>query len=61
MIYKKRLSENIILGLLSFIAIIFFMMPIYWLITTSLKIWQQMSYFLLPNWFFFEATLKNFK
>ncbi len=60
MIHKKRLSENIILGLLSFIAIIFFMMPIYWLITTSLKFGRD-AFLLPPNWFFFEATLKDFK
>jgi len=36
--YKKRsLPEKIILIILSLLAIAFFLIPIYWLLTTSLK------------------------
>jgi len=60
MIQKKKLIEKIVLIALSIIAIIFFMMPIYWLITTSFKFGRD-AFLLPPQWLFFEATLKNFK
>jgi len=60
MIQKKNLIEKIVLIALSVIAIIFFMMPIYWLITTSLKFGRD-AFLLPPQWLFFEATLKNFR
>lgn len=60
MIQKKASWEKIILVVLSIVAIIFFMMPIYWLITTSLKFGRD-AFLLPPQWLFFDATLKNFQ
>jgi multiple sugar transport system permease protein len=56
---KKRLLERIVLILLSVVAIIFFMMPIFWLITTAFKFGRD-AFLLPPKWLFFDATLKNF-
>ncbi|MHB8134361.1 MAG: carbohydrate ABC transporter permease [Anaerolineaceae bacterium] len=60
MIQKKSSIEKIVLIALSVIAIIFFMMPIYWLITTSLKFGRD-AFLLPPQWLVFDATLKNFR
>ncbi len=57
---KKASWEKIILAILSIVAIIFFMMPIYWLITTAFKFGRD-AFLLPPQWLFFDATLKNFQ
>lgn len=60
MIQKKSLIEKIILIVLSVVTILFFMIPIFWLITTSLKFGRD-AFQIPPQWLFFEATLKNFR
>ena len=60
MIQKKSHIEKIILIVLSVVAILFFMIPIFWLITTSLKFGRD-AFQIPPQWLFFEATLKNFR
>ncbi|MBE0685337.1 MAG: carbohydrate ABC transporter permease [Anaerolineaceae bacterium] len=58
--YKKRsILEKTILIILSLLAIAFFLIPIYWLLTTSLKFGRD-SFAIPPTWLFFDATLKNF-
>ncbi len=57
---KKASWEKIALTALSIVAIIFFMMPIYWLITTAFKFGRD-AFLLPPQWLFFDATLKNFQ
>ena len=58
--YKKRsLPEQIIRTILSIIAILFFLIPIYWLLTTSLKFGRD-SFAIPPTWFNFDLTFKNY-
>ncbi len=57
---KHSLLERIILLILSVIAIAFFLIPIFWLITTSLKFGRD-AFAIPPTWFVFDVTLKNFQ
>lgn len=57
---KTSRLEKILLNLAVILAIIFFMAPIYWLITTSFKFGRE-AFAIPPKWIFFEFTLKNFQ
>ena len=41
-------------------VIVFFMMPIFWLVTTSFKFGRD-AFAIPPQWIFFDFTLKNFQ
>lgn len=56
---KRSVLEKTILIILSLLAIAFFLMPIYWLLITSLKFGRD-AFAIPPTWLFFDATLKNF-
>ncbi len=56
---KRSILEKIILIILSLLAIAFFLIPIYWLLVTSLKFGRD-AFAIPPTWLFFDATLKNF-
>jgi multiple sugar transport system permease protein len=57
---KRSVLERTILIILSVIAIAFFLIPIFWLITTSLKFGRD-AFAIPPTWFVFDVTLKNFQ
>ncbi len=60
MLRKKSTPEKIILFILSVMAIAFFLIPIYWLITTSLKFGRD-AFAIPPTWFVFDLTFKNYQ
>lgn len=57
---KTSRFENGMRTLLVFVAILFFMMPIFWLLSTSLKLGRD-AFAIPPKWIFFDYTLKNFQ
>jgi len=56
---KKSPLEKIILAILIIVVMIFFMMPIYWLLITAFKFGRE-AFAIPPKWLFFDFTLKNF-
>jgi len=52
--------ESIIRGILIFLAVLFFMFPIFWLLTTAFKFGRD-AFAIPPKWIFFDFTLKNFQ
>jgi multiple sugar transport system permease protein len=54
---KKGWSHKAALILIA-IALIFYLIPIYWIIATSLKQWRDI--FVMPPKFFFKPTLDNY-
>ncbi len=56
---KKHPAEKVILTIVTILAFIFFMLPIFWLITTSFKFGRD-AFALPPRWLFFDFTLKNY-
>ena len=42
------------------LVILFFMMPIFWLLTTAFKFGRE-AFAIPPKWIFFDFTLKNFQ
>ena len=51
--------EKVARNLAVILVIIFFMMPIYWLLTTAFKFGRD-AFAIPPQWIFFDFTLKNF-
>lgn len=56
---KRKPLEKIFLTILTALAFLFFMIPIFWLVTTAFKYGRD-SFALPPQWIFFDFTLKNF-
>ncbi len=57
---KTSRFESVLRTILVIAAIIFFMMPIFWLITTAFKFGRE-AFAIPPKWIFFDFTLKNFQ
>ncbi len=57
---RKSTFEKIAIPVLTILVFAFFMIPIYWMIITSLKYGRD-SFSLPPQWFFFTPTLHNFQ
>lgn len=58
---KKQSSfEKILLTVLTVLVILFFFVPVYWLVMTAFKYGRD-AFAIPPQWLFFEFTLKNFK
>ena len=57
---KTSRFENGMRTLLVIVAILFFMMPIFWLLSTSFKFGRD-AFAIPPKWIFFDYTLKNFQ
>jgi multiple sugar transport system permease protein len=51
--------EKTALNITIILVIIFFMMPIFWLLTTSFKFGRE-AFAIPPKWIFFDFTFKNF-
>ena len=56
---KRHPIEKAFLTILSALAFAFFMLPIFWLITTSFKFGRD-AFAIPPQWLFFDFTWKNF-
>ncbi len=52
--------ERAIRALLITLAVLFFMLPIFWLLTTAFKFGRD-AFAIPPKWIFFDFTLKNFQ
>jgi len=52
--------EKILRGILIILAVIFFLFPIFWLLTTAFKFGRD-AFAIPPKWIFFDFTLKNFQ
>jgi ABC-type glycerol-3-phosphate transport system permease component len=52
----EKTAQNIAIIL----VIIFFMMPMFWLLTTAFKFGRE-AFAIPPKWIFFDYTLKNFR
>lgn len=52
--------ENVAKNIAIILVIIFFMMPIFWLLTTAFKLGRD-AFAIPPKWIFFDWTLKNFQ
>jgi len=57
---KITLGEKIAKNIAIILVIIFFMMPIFWLITTAFKFGRD-AFAIPPQWISFEFTLRNFE
>ena len=57
---KKSILEKTLLNILIILAILFFLTPIFWLITTAFKYGRD-AFAIPPQWFSFDFTLNNFK
>ena len=57
---KKSNLEKTAQNVAIILVIFFFMMPLYWLLTTAFKFGRE-AFAIPPKWFFFEFTLKNFQ
>ncbi|NOX63001.1 MAG: carbohydrate ABC transporter permease [Chloroflexi bacterium] len=53
-------TERIIRVALMALAMFFFMLPIFWLMTTAFKFGRE-AFAIPPKWIFFDWTLKNFQ
>ena len=56
---KRHPFEKVFLTLLTAFAFAFFMLPIFWLVTTSFKFGRD-AFAIPPQWLVFDFTLKNF-
>ena len=57
---KRSAFEKTILNILIILAILFFLTPIFWLVTTAFKYGRD-AFAIPPQWFLFDFTLNNFK
>ncbi len=57
---KPSRLEQILLNLAVILVILFFMLPMFWLVTTAFKFGRE-AFSIPPKWIFFEFTLKNFQ
>jgi multiple sugar transport system permease protein len=56
---RKTPFEKIVIVVLTILVFAFFMIPLYWLLTTSLKYGRD-AFTLPPQWIFFTPTLHNY-
>ena len=57
---RRSVFEKVLLNSLIVLTILFFLTPIYWLITTAFKYGRD-AFAIPPQWFAFDFTLNNFK
>jgi len=57
---KVSRTETIIRGALIVLAVFFFMMPIFWLLTTSFKFGRE-AFAIPPKWIFFDWTFSTWR
>ncbi|MFL7839331.1 MAG: carbohydrate ABC transporter permease [Candidatus Promineifilaceae bacterium] len=57
---KTPTWEKVLKEILILLVIFFFMMPIFWLVTTAFKFGRD-AFAIPPKWIFFDYTLRNFE
>jgi multiple sugar transport system permease protein len=60
MMNKQSGPEKVIVAILTILVVLFFMLPIFWLVTTSFKFGRE-AFAIPPKWIFFDFTLRNFQ
>lgn len=60
MMQKRSKFEQGLLTVLTVMVVIFFMVPVFWLITTSFKFGRE-AFSIPPKWLFFDFTLRNYE
>jgi multiple sugar transport system permease protein len=58
-VIKQNTLEKTAQNIAIILVIIFFMLPLFWLLTTAFKLGRE-AFAIPPKWIFFEYTLKNF-
>lgn len=56
---KPSMLEKTMQNIAIILVILFFMMPMFWLLTTAFKFGRE-AFAIPPKWIFFDYTLKNF-
>lgn len=57
---RRSALERVVLTIVTVLVVLFFMLPIFWLVTTSFKFGRE-AFAIPPRWLFFEFTLRNFQ
>jgi len=57
---RRSALERVVLTIVTILVVLFFMLPIFWLVTTSFKFGRE-AFAIPPRWLFFEFTLRNFQ
>ncbi|MBE2236261.1 MAG: carbohydrate ABC transporter permease [Caldilineaceae bacterium] len=60
MMQKRSKFEQGLLTVLTVVVVILFMIPVFWLITTSFKFGRE-AFSIPPKWLFFDFTLRNYE
>ncbi len=60
MMNRQSTFERVVVAIVDRPGLIFFMMPIFWLVTTSFKFGRE-AFAIPPKWIFFDFTLRNFQ
>ncbi len=59
MMQKRSRLEQTLLTALTILVVVFFMLPVFWLVTTSFKFGRE-AFAIPPKWLFFEFTWRNY-
>ncbi|HHY55455.1 MAG TPA: carbohydrate ABC transporter permease [Chloroflexi bacterium] len=59
MMQKRSKLEQTLLTALTILVVVFFMLPVFWLVTTSFKFGRE-AFAIPPKWLFFEFTWRNY-
>lgn len=58
--HKKSRLERAVLTILVILVVLFFMLPVYWLVSTAFKFGRE-AFAIPPKWLFFDYTLRNLR
>lgn len=59
MMQKRSKFEQALLSVATILVVLFFMLPVFWLVTTSFKFGRE-AFAIPPKWLFFEFTWRNY-
>lgn len=59
MMQKRSKFEQFLLTVMTVLVVLFFMLPVFWLVTTSFKFGRE-AFAIPPKWLFFEFTWRNY-
>ena len=60
MMNKQSGPEKVIVAILTVLVVLFFMLPIFWLVTTSFKFGRE-ALAMQNKWLFFDFTSRNYQ
>lgn len=59
MMQKRSKFEQFLLTVMTILVVLFFMLPVFWLVTTSFKFGRE-AFAIPPKWLLFEFTWRNY-